>query len=63
MAKILAGSSTGVLAASLRTPDDIASLAAQGVTDFTVSAAVLEQMLADDLTVAAAAEFESVARG
>ncbi len=41
----------------------VAALAAQGVTDFTVSAAVLEQMLADELTVAAAAEFESVARG
>lgn len=61
MATILRGSETGVLAASLRTPDDVAALAAGGVEDFTISATLLEVMLADELTTAAAADFEAIA--
>lgn len=62
MAQMLAGSETSILAASLRSADHVASLAAQGVTDFTVSPQLLEEMLADTLTISAVDEFEAVAK-
>ncbi|WP_111765969.1 transaldolase family protein [Nakamurella deserti] len=63
MQRILGDCRTSVLAASVRTADDVALLAAGGVTDFTLSPALLEQMLQDDLTTAAAAAFEDALAG
>jgi len=50
---------TRILAASLRSPDDIARLAAAGVPDFTLGGPVAQAVLADELTVAAVEEFEA----
>lgn len=50
---------TRVLAASLRSVDDIAALAAVGVPDFTVGEAVARAMLNDELTLRAVEEFEA----
>lgn len=58
MARILDGTGVRVLAASLRSADDVAELAAAGIPDFAISADLLEKMLADDLSVTAAKEFE-----
>lgn len=60
MVDILRGSTCRILAASLRSADDISILAASGVPDFTLSTQVCEEVLADELTVKAAQEFESV---
>jgi TalC/MipB family fructose-6-phosphate aldolase len=49
---------TRILAASLRSPDDISRLAAAGVPDFTLGGAVARAVLDDDLTRAAVDEFE-----
>ncbi len=51
-----------VIAASLRDVDQVARLAAGGVPDFTLSVALCDALLADPLTVQAAADFEAVAR-
>lgn len=52
---------TRVLAASLRSADDVARLAAGGVPDFTVGAQLAEAMLDDELTAKAVEEFEAAA--
>jgi transaldolase len=52
---------TRILAASLRTPDDIARLAAAGVPDFTLGGDLARSVLDDDLTRAAVDEFEAAA--
>ena len=59
MQQAIGAEPTRILAASLRSPDDIASLAAAGIPDFTVGEAVARTMLDDDLTVRAVEEFES----
>ena len=50
---------TRILAASLRSADDIASLAAAGVPDFTLGGPLAQAVLADELTTAAVEEFEA----
>ena len=50
---------TRILAASLRSADDIARLAAAGVPDFTLGGALAQGVLDDELTRAAVDEFES----
>jgi len=50
---------TRILAASLRSADDIARLAAAGVPDFTLGAALARSVLDDELTRAAVDEFEA----
>jgi transaldolase len=50
---------TRILAASLRSADDIARLAAAGVPDFTLGAALVRSVLDDELTRAAVDEFEA----
>ena len=52
---------TRILAASLRGADDVARLAAAGVPDFTLGAAVARSVLEDELTGAAVEEFEAAA--
>ncbi|WP_256842996.1 transaldolase family protein [Ornithinimicrobium cryptoxanthini] len=54
---------TRILAASLRSVDDIAALAAAGVPDFTVGEAVARAMLHDELTLRALDEFEAASAG
>ena len=51
---------TRILAASLRSPDDIGRLAAAGVPDFTLGGVLARAVLDDELTRAAVEEFESV---
>jgi TalC/MipB family fructose-6-phosphate aldolase len=53
---------TRILAASLRSADDVAELAAAGVPDFTLGAALAREVLADPLTTAAVEEFERAAQ-
>jgi len=50
---------TRILAASLRSADDIARLAAAGVPDFTLGGALAQSVLDDELTRAAVDEFEA----
>ena len=52
---------TRILAASLRSADDISRLAAAGVPDFTLGGALAQTVLDDELTRAAVEEFESAA--
>ncbi|WP_405150078.1 hypothetical protein OG589_16610 [Sphaerisporangium sp. NBC_01403] len=59
----LSGPGTRVLAASLRSREDVAALAAAGVPDFALSAPLCEALLADEPTVAAADQFEAIAAG
>lgn len=54
---------TRILAASLRSVDDIAALAAGGVPDFTIGVDVARAMVADDLSLAAVDAFEKDAAG
>lgn len=61
MQQAIGADPTRVLAASLRSVDDVARLAAAGVPDFTVGAAVAEAMLDDELTAKAVEEFEAAA--
>ncbi len=51
-----------ILAASLRSPDQVADALAAGAHDVTLSPAVARAALRDELTVAAAAEFEALTR-
>ena len=62
MHRMLEGSGTEVLAASLRTPADIVALRAAGVARFTAAPAVLEAMLVDEVSERSAAEFEAASR-
>lgn len=59
MQAVCAGSETNVLAASLRSPDDITSLRLAGVSYFTAAPDVIEQMLVTDISDTSAAEFEA----
>jgi transaldolase len=52
---------TRILAASLRSADDVARLAAAGVPDFTLGGPLARAVLDDDLTRAAVDEFEAAA--
>jgi TalC/MipB family fructose-6-phosphate aldolase len=61
MQQAIGSEPTRILAASLRSADDIARLAAAGVPDFTVGAGLAEAILHDELTVEAVEEFESAA--
>lgn len=64
MQALVAGSGTDVLAASLRTPEDIVSLAVGGVPFFTAAPAVILAALSNDVSERSAVEFEdAVARG
>jgi transaldolase len=55
-------SPTRILAASLRSPEDLAYLAAQGLNTFTISSAIATQLFEVEATAAAAADFERAAR-
>lgn len=63
MHRILAGtgSKTRLLAASLRTAAQIVDLAAAGLDTFTFGAPVADELLASDLTAAAAGDFQRAA--
>jgi transaldolase len=50
---------TRILAASLRTADDVTRLAAAGVPDFTLGGPLAQAVLDDELTRAAVDEFEA----
>jgi len=64
MQALVAGSGTDVLAASLRTPGDIVSLAMVGVPFFTAAPAVILAALYNDVSDRSAQDFEgAVARG
>jgi len=62
MQRILQGSDCEILVASIKSIDDLVDLAARGVPSYTVSIELAQQMLNDELTMAASAEFESVTR-
>ena len=57
------GSPLRLLVASLRSTDDLARLAAEGLKTFTISAAIAEQLFAVEATEAAALQFELDAAG
>jgi transaldolase len=55
-------SPTEILAASVRSPEDMAKLAQQGVCHITLSPAVAERLFQEPLTLEAAGAFEAAAR-
>jgi len=57
------GSPLRLLVASLRSPDDLARLAAEGLDSFTISPAIAAALFAVEPTKAAAAQFERAAAG
>jgi len=57
------GSPLRLLVASLRSPDDLARLAAEGLNTFTISATIAAQLFAVEATEAAALQFELDAAG
>src|SRR5699024_2591989 len=57
MQQVAAGAVTEVLAASLRSPDDLVDLALHGITSFTAAPAVIEAMLRSEATAEAAEGF------
>jgi TalC/MipB family fructose-6-phosphate aldolase len=59
--QVVGGTGTRVLVASLRNLDDVAALAAGGVSDFALNPDLAAALLADEFTDAAAAEFEAAA--
>jgi transaldolase len=59
MQQAIGGEPTRILAASLRTADDVSRLAAAGVPDFTLGGPLAQAVLDDDLTRAAVEEFEA----
>jgi transaldolase len=61
MQQAIGSEPTRILAASLRSADDIARLAAAGVPDFTLGGELARAVLDDDLTRSAVAEFEAAA--
>jgi transaldolase len=61
MQQAIGSEPTRILAASLRSADDIARLAAAGVPDFTLGGALAQAVMDDELTCAAVEEFESAA--
>lgn len=52
------GASTRLLVASLRQPEDLARLAAAGLSDYTISPQIAEALFGSEATDAAAAQFE-----
>jgi transaldolase len=58
---VASGKPTRLLVASVRSADDLATLAAAGMDTFTFGPAVAEALFADAQTAAAAAEFERAA--
>ncbi len=56
-------SPTRLLTASLRSPAQVVELAAAGLDTFTVAPTILAQLLADELTLRAAADFDRAAGG
>jgi transaldolase len=61
MQQAIGSAPTRILAASLRSADDLARLAAAGVPDFTLGGPLARAVLDDDLTRAAVHEFEAAA--
>ncbi|MDJ0335724.1 transaldolase family protein [Salinibacterium sp. G-O1] len=59
MQKVCEGSATNVLAASLRSPDDIVALRLAGVRHFTAAPDVIFAALHDDISEQSAADFEA----
>ena len=59
MQGMCAGSDSNVLAASLRSPDDITGLRLAGVPYFTAAPDVIEQMLFHGVSDSSAAEFDA----
>jgi transaldolase len=57
------GSSLRLLVASLRSPDDLARLAAEGLNTFTISPAIADALFRVEATEAAAQQFELDAAG
>lgn len=62
MQRILARAPPEVLVASITNVDAVIALAAAGVPSFTVGVALAEELLDDELSGAAAEEFEAIAR-
>jgi len=62
-APVQASSALRLLVASLRSPDDLARLAAEGLDTFTISPAIAAQLFAVEPTLAAADQFERDAIG
>src|SRR5699024_3767975 len=61
MQAVALAAGTDVLAASLRSPEDVVALAELGITAFTVSPAVLQRMLSSEATDDANSAFEAAA--
>lgn len=59
MQEVCAGSATDVLAASLRSPQDITDLRIAGIPCFTAAPDVIEAMLFDEVSDTSAAEFDA----
>ena len=59
MQEVCAGSGTDVLAASLRSPEDIVGLRMLGVPFFTAAPDVIERMLLHEVSDSSAAEFDA----
>lgn len=59
MVRLLSDGDTRVLAASVKSVDDVMALAGVGVRAFTLSPDVCDALLDDDLTTQAAADFEA----
>ncbi|MDN3444813.1 transaldolase family protein [Microbacterium sp. APC 3901] len=59
MQEVCVGSESNVLAASLRSPDDITGLRLAGVSYFTAAPEVIEQMLFHEVSDSSAAEFDA----
>ncbi|MFS0894360.1 transaldolase family protein [Microbacterium sp. 179-I 3D3 NHS] len=59
MQEMCAGSTTNVLAASLRSPEDVIGLRRAGIPYFTAAPDVIERMLFDEVSDSSAAEFDA----
>lgn len=59
MQEVCAGSGSNVLAASLRSPDDITGLRLAGIPYFTAAPDVIEQVLFHEVSDSSAAEFDA----
>ncbi|OAN33115.1 transaldolase family protein [Microbacterium sp. H83] len=59
MQEVCAGSASNVLAASLRSPDDITGLRLAGIPYFTAAPDVIERTLSHDVSDSSAAEFDA----
>jgi transaldolase len=60
---VQAGAALRLLVASLRSAEDLARLAAEGLDTFTISPAIAAELFAVEPTLAAADQFESDALG